>query len=155
LKDCTYRGTVLTNKNELRPEIEKRIINANIAYYALLPLLKSQSVPRAQKVKIYKTLIRPVVTYRAEAWTLNKDIAKGLAVFEQKILRRIFGAIKVNENWRQRHNKELKQVFGDLDILSFVRISRLKWIGQVNKMENKRTVSQVFNNNPQGSRPRG
>jgi hypothetical protein len=72
-----------------------------------------------------------------------------------KILRRIFGAIKVNENWRKRHNKELKQVFGDLDILSFVRISRLKWIGHVNRMENKRTVSQVFNNNPQESRPRG
>jgi hypothetical protein len=80
---------------------------------------------------------------------------KGLAVFERKILRRIFGAIKVNENWRKRHNKELKQVFGGLDILSFVRISRLKWIGHVNRMENKRTVSQVFNNIPQGSRPRG
>jgi hypothetical protein len=85
---------------------------------------------------------------------LNKDIAKGLAVFERKILRRIFGAIKVNENWRKRHNKELMQMFGDLDILSFVRISRLKWIGHVNRMETKRTVSQVFNNNPQGSRPR-
>jgi hypothetical protein len=64
-----------------------------------------------------------VVTYGAESWTLNKDIAKGLAVFQRKILRRIFGAIKVTENWRKRHNEELKQVFGDLDILSFVRIS--------------------------------
>jgi hypothetical protein len=154
VKDYTYLGTVLTNKNELRPEIEKRITNANRAYYALLSLLKSQSVGRAEKVKIYKTLIRPVVTYGAEAWTLNKDIAKGLSVFERKILRRIFRATKVNENWRKRHNKELKQVFGDLDILLFVRISRLKWIGHVNRMENKRTVSQVFNKNPQGSRPK-
>jgi hypothetical protein len=87
--------------------------------------------------------------------TLNKDIAKGLAVFERKNLRRIFGAIKVNENWRKRHNKELKKAFGDLDILSFVRISRLKWIGHAHRMESNRTVSQVFNNNPQGSRPGG
>jgi hypothetical protein len=101
VKDYTYLGTVLTNKNELRPEIEKRITNANRAYYALLPILKSQSVLRTERVKIYKTLIRPVVTYGAESWTLNKDIAKGLAVFERKILRRIFGAIKVNENWRK------------------------------------------------------
>jgi hypothetical protein len=49
-----------------------------------------------------------VVTYGAEVWTLNKDFAKGLAVFERKILRRIFGAIKVNENWRKRHNKGTK-----------------------------------------------
>jgi 5-hydroxyisourate hydrolase-like protein (transthyretin family) len=67
VEDYTYLGTVLTNKNELRPEIEKRITNANRAHYALLPLLKSQSVCRAEKVKIYKTLIRPVVTYGAEA----------------------------------------------------------------------------------------
>jgi hypothetical protein len=41
VKDCTYFGTVLTNTNELRPEIGKRITNANRAYYALLPLVKS------------------------------------------------------------------------------------------------------------------
>jgi hypothetical protein len=73
-----------------------------------------------------------------------------LSVFERKLLRRIFGGIKVNENWRKRYNKELMQLFGDLDILSFVRISQLKWIGHVNRMDIKREVSQAFNNNPQG-----
>jgi len=47
------------------------------------------------------------------------------------------------------------QLFGDLDILSFVRISRLNWIGQVNRMDSKRRVIQVFGNNPRGSRLRG
>jgi hypothetical protein len=42
--------------------LKKRIMNANGAYYAVQPILKSQSVPRAEKVKIYKTLIRPVAT---------------------------------------------------------------------------------------------
>jgi hypothetical protein len=42
------------------------------------------------------------------------------------------------------------QIFGDVDILTFVRISRVNWIGNVNRMDSKR--SQVFNNNPQGSR---
>ena len=44
MKDYTYLGTIPTNKNELRPEIEKRIINANTAYYALLSLINSQSI---------------------------------------------------------------------------------------------------------------
>jgi len=44
------------------------------------------------------------------------------------------------------------QLFRDLDVLSFVRISRLNWIGHVNGMDSKRKVSQVFNNNRQGSR---
>ena len=47
------------------------------------------------------------------------------------------------------------QLVRDLDILSFVRISRLNWISHVNRMDSKRKVSQVFNNNPQGSRLRG
>jgi hypothetical protein len=76
VKEYTYLGTILTNKNEIRPEIEKRITNATRTYYALLPLLKNHSVLRAEKIKIYKTLIRPVVTYGVEVWTLNKDIIK-------------------------------------------------------------------------------
>ena len=47
------------------------------------------------------------------------------------------------------------QLLGDLDILSFVRISRWIWIGRINRADNKRKVSQVFNNNPQGIRLRG
>jgi len=43
------------------------------------------------------------------------------------------------------------QLFGDLNILSFVRISWFNWIGHVNRMDSKRKVSEVFNNNPQGS----
>jgi hypothetical protein len=58
----------------------------------------------------------------------------------------------VNENWKKRYNKVLIQLVRDLDILSFVRISRLNWINYVNRMDSKRKVSQVFNNNPQGSR---
>jgi hypothetical protein len=61
----------------------------------------------------------------------------------------------VNENWRKRYNEILMQLFGDLDILSFVGISRLNWIGHVNRMDNTRTVRQVFNINPQGRRLRG
>ena len=41
------------------------------------------------------------------------------------------------------------QLFGDVDILSFVRISQLNWIGHVNRIDCKRKVSKVFNNNPQ------
>jgi len=57
-------------------------MNANRAYYALLPLLKSQVANK--KIKICKTLIRLVATYGAEYWALDKDIAKRLATFERK-----------------------------------------------------------------------
>ena len=79
-----------------------------------------------------------MATYGAESRALSKDIAKRRANFERKILRRKFGVIKVNENCRKRYNKELMQLFGDLDMLSFVRISRLRWIGHVNRLDSKK-----------------
>jgi hypothetical protein len=42
----------------------------------------------------------------AESWTLNKDIAKRLAAFERKVLRRMLVGIEVNENWRKRYNEK-------------------------------------------------
>jgi hypothetical protein len=67
----------------------------------------------------------------------------------------MFRGIKGNENWRKRYNKEVMQLFGDLDILYFVRIIRLNWIGRISGMNCKTKVIQVFGNNPRGSRPRG
>jgi len=75
VKDYTYLGTIITNKNELRQEIEKRITHAKRAYYTLLPLLKEpiSTQRKKNKIKICKTLIRPVAIYGAESWILNKD----------------------------------------------------------------------------------
>jgi len=50
---------------------------------------------------------------------------------QEQFLRRMFVGIKVNENLRKPYNEELMQMFGDLDILSFVRISRFNWITYV------------------------
>jgi hypothetical protein len=67
----------------------------------------------------------------------------------------MFGGIKVSENWKKRYNKQLMQLFGVLDVLSFVRVSRLNWIGHGTRMDTKRKGSQVFHNNSQGSRLSG
>jgi hypothetical protein len=101
VEEFTYLGTCLTSKNEIRPKIEKRIATANRAYYALHPILKSQSVYRNTKIIIYKTLIRPIITYGAEAWSMSSETGKRLAVFERKVLRKILGAIKINSCWRR------------------------------------------------------
>ena len=69
---------------------------------------------------------------------LNKHIAEWLATFERKV--RLFGEMKVKENWRKWYDKELMQLFGDSDRHSFVRISQLNWIGHINRMESKSKV---------------
>jgi hypothetical protein len=86
---------------------------------------------------------------------MSSETGKWLTVFEWKVLGKILGAIKINNCWRRRYNNKLMSLYGDLDIVLFIRINRLRWIGHVNRMDNKRMVYQVFADQPQGSRPGG
>jgi hypothetical protein len=76
----------------------------NKAYYANRQPVNSSLILRNNKLQIYRTSVRPVVTYGSESWTLTMGEERALAVFERKILRKIYGAVKENEVWRIRRN---------------------------------------------------
>ena len=63
----------------------------NRIYFAAINLFWSQLLSRAIKIILYKTLIRLLVSYGVEAWTLTKKEEQGLIIFERKIFRRIYG----------------------------------------------------------------
>jgi hypothetical protein len=65
------------------------------------------------KVKIYKTIIRPCVLYGCETWTLTLREEHRLRVFENRVLRRIFGPERdeVTGEWRKLHNGELRNLY--------------------------------------------
>ena len=77
-------------------------------------------------MKIHKSLIRPIITYGAEAWTLNTETTKRLTAFERKVLWRILGAVKINVTWKGGNNSELANLYNDVDIALFIRLSRLR-----------------------------
>jgi hypothetical protein len=66
----TYLGTELTKGNKEEVEIKKRITSANKVYFSMLPIIKSRLAHRKNKLGLYKTLIRPVLSYGCEAWTM-------------------------------------------------------------------------------------
>ena len=59
---------------------------------------------------LYKTLIRPVMSYGAEAWTLMKKEEQAVLIFERKIFRRIYGTKYENREWKSRTNRELEEM---------------------------------------------
>jgi len=77
--------------------MHKRIQVGNRAYTANYCMLKSKIIRRSIKMQIYKTLIRPVVTYGSETWTLTKSDENLLRIFEMKILCKIYGLIQVGD----------------------------------------------------------
>jgi hypothetical protein len=69
---------------------EERIALGSKAYCANLKFFKSKSVTKQSKLKLYRTVIRPIVTYDLEIWVLKKPVIQKLLVLERRILRRIF-----------------------------------------------------------------
>jgi hypothetical protein len=66
-----YLGATLTNQNDIRDEIKSRLNSGNACYYSVQNLLSSRLISKNLKIKIYKTVILPVVLYGCETWSLT------------------------------------------------------------------------------------
>jgi LEA14-like dessication related protein len=68
-----HLGSVITSFNDIDTEIKSKLAAGNKCYYALGPILNRRSISQSIKVHFYKSIIRPVVIYGAETWTLDKQ----------------------------------------------------------------------------------
>lgn len=151
-----YLGSVLNITNNIDEEINMRIVHAMRSYYGLRVFLSSSSLSRQTKFTLYKTLIRSIVTYGCETWTLTSTQEEKLAIFERKILRYILGPMQDENNvYRIRYNAELYELYNDCSITSFIKSMRIRWAGHVVRMDDERVVKRVFDGNIQRSRPQG
>jgi hypothetical protein len=98
-----YLGTTLTDQNYIQEEIKSRLNLGNACYHSVQSLLSSHLLSRNVKVKIYKTIILPVVLYGCESWSLTLREERRLRVLENRVLRRIFGPkrAEVTGGWRK------------------------------------------------------
>ena len=94
-----YLGTMVNKLNNRSVEVNARLTMANRAYYRLQNHMKSRIISRNIKTLLYKILIRPVLTYGAEARVLSKQDEHRLSIFECKILRRMYGAVTDGGRW--------------------------------------------------------
>jgi hypothetical protein len=68
-------------------------------------------VSRKSRLKLYWSVIRPIIVYGCETWVLKESIIQRLSAFERKILRKIFGPTKEdNGTWRIKTHKELDEL---------------------------------------------
>ena len=75
----------------IQEEIKSRLKLGNACYYSVQNLLSSSLLSKKLKIKIYRTIILPVVLYGCETWLLTLREERWLRVFENRVLRRIFG----------------------------------------------------------------
>jgi hypothetical protein len=97
-----YLGTTLTNQNDIHDEIRTRLNSGNACYYSVQNLLSSRLISKNLKIKIYKIVILPVVLYGCETWSLTLREEHRLRVFENRMLRRIFGPKREEDgSWKK------------------------------------------------------
>jgi hypothetical protein len=85
------------------------------------------------RIRVYKTIILPVVLYWRETWSVTLKEEHRLRVFENRVLRRIFGSKRdeVMKGSRKLHKKELHNLYSSPSIIRMIKSRRMKWAGHI------------------------
>jgi len=118
--DCRVRVVFL----DCPEEIKSRLRLGNACYYSVQNLLSSRLLLKNLKIKIYRTTILPVVLYGCETWSLILREGRKLRMFENMVLRRIFGPRRneVKGEWRRLYNEELNDENSSPNIVRVLKL---------------------------------
>jgi hypothetical protein len=96
-----------------------------------------------------------VILYRSEIWSLTLKEEHRLRVFENMVLRRIFGPKRdeVTGGWRKLHNEEPRDLYSSPSIIRIIKRMKMRWVGHVARMGEKRNVYRLLVRTPEGKRP--
>jgi hypothetical protein len=118
----------------------------------LLPV----SCKKKLKIKIYRTVIFPVVLYGCETWSLTLREEHRLRVFENRVLRKIYGPKREEDgSWRKFHNDELHNLYSSPNTVKVIKSRRMRWARHVARMGEGRGVYRILVGRPEGKRPLG
>jgi hypothetical protein len=108
-------------------------------------------------MRIYKTIILPLVLYGCETWSLTLSEKHRLGVFEKRVLRRIFGPKRdeVTGEWRKLHNEELRDLYSSPSIIRIMKLRRMRWAEHVSRMSEKRNAYRLLVGKPEGKKSLG
>jgi hypothetical protein len=97
------------------------------------------------KINIHRTVVLPVVLYGCETWSLTLREKHRLRVFENRVLRRIFGLKRdeVTGEWRRLHNEELYDLYCSPNIIRMIKSRRMRWAGHVARLGDRKGACRV------------
>jgi len=132
-------------------------MSGNACCHSVQNLLFSSLLSKNLKIKIYRTTILLVVLYGCETWSLTLREERKLSVFENMVLRRIFGPRReeVTGEWRRLHNEELNDLYSSPNTVLVIKSRRMRWAGHVARMGEERGAYRVLVGKPEGRRPLG
>jgi hypothetical protein len=107
--------------------------------------LFSRLILKKLNIKIYRTVILPVVLYGCQTWSLTLREEHRLRISENRVWRKIFGPKrKENGSWRKLHNDELHNLYSLPNIVRVIKSRRMRWAGHVARMGGGERCLQGF-----------
>jgi hypothetical protein len=86
-----YLGTTVTNQNLIQEEIKRGLSSVNASYHSVKSIISFRLLSKNLKIRIYKTTLLNIVLYGCQTWYLTLRVEHRLRVFQNKVLRSIFG----------------------------------------------------------------
>ena len=146
-----YLGSTLSQEGGCEAEVESRIKAAWGKWREVSGVVCDKKMPVKLKVKIYITVIRPVLMYGSEVWALRRKEEAKLERTEMRMLRWIMG-ISLLE---RLENDEIRRMAGVVKITEVIREARLRWFGHVLRMDGGEGVRRAWEEPVRGRRSRG
>jgi len=140
VEQLKYLGITLTYQNSIRKEIKSSFKWGSTCYHSVQNLLSPSLLSKNVKSNIYNTIILPAVLYECGTWSLALREERRLSVFENRVLRRIFGP-KINEitgERRKLHDEELYELHSSPPTIRVIKSRKMSWVGHVARMGERR-----------------
>jgi hypothetical protein len=155
VEEFIYLGTNLTNQNSIQEEIKSTLKSGNAYYHSVQNLSSSSLLSKNLKIKIYRTIIWPSVVCGCETWSFTLREERRLRVFENGVLRLIFGPKRdeVTGELKKLHNEKLNDLHSSPNIVRVTKSRRMRWAAHVAGMGERRDVYRGLMGKPQGKRP--
>lgn len=151
-EECKYLGVKITKDGRQETEIKERITKGRSSIKMLNGVLWDKQILNNTKINIYKTLVRNVIIYGAEVWTLNTKLKGKLRSTEMDCLRRSARCSRLD---RIRNEEIRRRMQYQNSIVDFVHNKQLTWYGHVRRMGDERIPKQILEWIPTGRRKRG
>ena len=115
----------------------------NKAYYANRQLVNSSLISRSSKLQIYRTLVRPVVTYGSESWTLTMEDESISSIWKENTVENIWASERkrIMRIWQ---NNELEAIIKGENIVGFIKWQRIRWLGHIERMQHTAIPKKIL-----------
>jgi len=150
-----YLGGVITEDlscDKDHKDVARRIGLAAGIVRNLHEIWNANDISKSTKVLLYQTLVRAIILYNSETWTLKEEQKRKLRVFEMSVLRKIGG---ITRRDRRRNVDVLKELSIEKDIVQVLQTRRLTYFGHVNRMQMERYPGVLLHGYTHGHRPKG